>query len=56
MADKIWMKRVLIPLWIVQLLACIIVLGLSALALYAFNHITDVNESDNDRELIHVLK
>ena len=35
MDDKIWLKRVLIPLWVIQLLISAIFAVISALALYA---------------------
>ena len=37
----IWKKRILLPLWIIQLIATVIFLGLSALALWAWNTVQD---------------
>ena len=43
MADKIWMKRVLIPLWVIQFIILFILVGLSAVVLYAVNEYDDEN-------------
>lgn len=47
MADKIWLKRVLVPLWILQLLVCIIYAAASALALYVADN-GDFSQIDKD--------
>ena len=38
MGDKIWLKRVLIPLWVIQLIILLIFTGASAFALYIVEH------------------
>lgn len=38
---NIWKKRILLPLWIIQLIATVIFLGLAALALWAWNTVQD---------------
>ena len=48
MADKIWLKRALIPLWVLQLLVLLILIGSSAVGLYAVQEYNeDVDVSDN---------
>lgn len=37
----IWKKRVLLPLWIVQLLALVVMLGITALAFGVWNRVQD---------------
>lgn len=44
---KIWKKRILLPLWIIQLIALVIFLGLSALALWAWNTVEDDVRGDD---------
>lgn len=34
MGDKIWRKRILIPLWIIQILICIVFIAAAALVLW----------------------
>ena len=41
MADKIWLKRVLIPLWVVQLIVLAIITVSCALSLYVVNAASD---------------
>lgn len=44
MAEKIYMKRVLIPLWLIQIAACIILAIASALVLWVVNDAQDTGE------------
>ena len=52
MADKIWYKRVLIPLWVVQILISLAVLASAALALW----VTRDNEINLDGAQVQVLE
>lgn len=45
-SGNIWKKRLLIPLWVVQLIATVIFLGLSALALWYWNRVSGTVESE----------
>ena len=48
MADKIWLKRALIPLWVLQFLVLLILIGSSAVGLYAVQEYNeDVNVGSN---------
>ena len=38
---NIWKKRILIPLWVAQLIACVVFLGLSALAMWFWDRVQD---------------
>lgn len=38
---NIWKKRVLLPLWIIQLIALVVFLGLSAFSLWFWNRVQD---------------
>lgn len=44
---QIWKKRILLPLWIAQLIALVIFLGLTALALWAWNTVEDDVKDDH---------
>lgn len=41
MANQIWLKRVLIPLWTIQLLFCLILVGSTALVIAEFEYIAE---------------
>ena len=47
MGNKIWLKRVLIPLWVIQLIVAVIVLGASAVDLWAVNSAQDNGDLAN---------
>ena len=40
MTQKIWLKRVLIPLWVLQLLCSIVLLAASAIAAWVVGDVT----------------
>ena len=50
MHDKIWLKRVLIPLWVVQILVCLVYVAAAALGLYV------ADNADLDTTLESALK
>lgn len=43
MRDDMWLKRVLIPFWVVDLIWFIVLLGLSARDLYVLDDVDDGN-------------
>lgn len=43
MGDKIWLKRVLIPIWVIQLIILLIEVAGSAISLYAVDSYSDGN-------------
>ena len=47
--DKIWLKRVCIPLWVIQLLVYLIYAGASGVALWAVDAAEDRGYLDDDK-------
>ncbi len=39
MGDKIWLKRVLIPFWVIQILICLVFCVAAALGLYVVDNV-----------------
>jgi hypothetical protein len=39
MADEIWKKRALIPLWVIQILICLVYVAAAALGLYVVDRV-----------------
>lgn len=45
--NDVWRKRILLPLWIIQLIGLIIFLGLAALTLWVWNQVEDNYQDGN---------
>lgn len=48
--NDIWKKRILLPLWIVQLIGLVVFLGLAAFSLWFWKEVSD-NVEDDQPEL-----